>query len=507
MRERISRIVPSGAAVCAAAMFILQIGGGPRYPIFRDEFYYLACADHLAWGYVDHPPLSIFILAAWRGIFGDTIVALRFLPSLAAAAIVLLTSGLAGALGGGAFARTLAAVAVLAAPTVWGITGFYSMNAFDFLFWLAAVHLLVRLARAEARERASLWAILGVVLGLGLLNKASVLVLGAGLAAALVLTPLRSHLATRGPWIAAVIALLLFAPHVLWQVRNDWPTVEFVRNAALRKNVALGPVGFALAQVRDFGPPNVLLWAPGLAWLAGGAGGRFRALAVVFVVAFVSFMNGKAYYLAAAMPVPLAAGAVLAERLFARPSVAFLRPLALAVLLVSAAIPLPIVVPLLSPDRLADYMRALGFVPEQAERSELGVLPQHFADRFGWEELASITAQAWQSLTAEERAQAIIVTGNYGEAGALIYHGRGLPRATSQHNNFYLWGPGKPDATVVITVGISTDDLREVFDDVTPVARMTDRFAMPYEREHPVTICRRPRVPLMEAWASGKRFI
>lgn len=497
---------PGGVALCAAAAFILQMGWGPRYPVFRDEFYYLACADHLAWGYVDHPPFSIAVLAAWRAVFGDSIVALRVLPSLAAAAIVLLTSGLADALGGEGFARILAAVAVLAAPTVFGITGFYSMNAFDFIFWLVAAHLLARLASSGAGAPTRLWTVLGVVLGLGLLNKVSVLALGAGLAAALVLTPLRSHLATRGPWIAASIALLLFAPHVLWQAHNDWPTVEFVRNAARFKNVDLGPGGFTLAQVRDFGPLNAVMWAAGLGWLAFGAGGRFRALAVVFVVAFLSFMNGKAYYLAPALPIPLAAGAVLAERWVARP---LARGVIVALLLVSAAIPLPIVVPLLSPDRLGDYMRGIGIVPEQAERSRLGVLPQHFADRFGWEELAAITARAWHSLTPEERAQAIIVTSNYGEAGALIYHGRrlGLPRAASQHNNFYLWGPGKPDAAVVVAVGISPDDLRQVFEEVTPVASLTDPFAMPYEREHPVTICRRPRIPLSEAWARGKHFI
>src|SRR5688500_538811 len=293
---------PPAAVVCAAAILILQMGWGPRYPVFRDEFYYLACADHLAWGYVDHPPFSIAILAAWRAVFGDSIVALRALPSLAAAAVVLLTSALAGALGGDRFARTLAAVAVLAAPTVFGITGFYSMNAFDFIAWLLAAHLLVRLAGAARADQTRLWAILGVVLGLGLLNKVSVLVLGAGVAAALILTPLRSQLATRGPWLAAAIALLLFAPHVLWQVANGWPTLEFVRNAARLKNVALGPIGFAIAQVRDFGPLNAALWVPGLAWLAFGAGGRFRALALVFAVAFLSFMNGKAYYLAPALP-------------------------------------------------------------------------------------------------------------------------------------------------------------------------------------------------------------
>jgi 4-amino-4-deoxy-L-arabinose transferase-like glycosyltransferase len=504
------RTVTPGAVACAALAFGLQMGWGPRYPVFRDEFYYLACADHLAWGYVDHPPLSIAVLAAWRALFGDSIVALRVLPSLAAGAVVLLTSGLAGALGGGAFARTLAAAAVLAAPTVFGITGFYSMNAFDLVFWLLAAHLLARIGEAPEDGRRRGWPLLGVVLGLGLLNKVSVLALGAGVGAALVLTPLRSQLRTRGPWIAAAIALVLFAPHVAWQIANDWPTAEFVRNAARHKNVALGPAGFALAQVRDFGPPNVLLWLPGLAWLAFGAGGRFRALAVVFGVAFLAFMNGKAYYLAPALPIPLAAGAVAAERWFERASRgAVLRPAAIALLLIFAAIPLPIVVPLLSPPRLASYMRALGVVPEPAERSALGVLPQHFADRFGWEELAGITARAWHSLTPAEQARAIIVTSNYGEAGAIDYHRRalGLPRAASQHNTYFLWGPGNPDADIVVTVGIDPADLREVFADVRPVAALAEPLAMPYEREHPVAICRGAKVPLREAWVRGKHFI
>jgi hypothetical protein len=502
--------VTPAAAACAALAFGLQMGWGPRYPVFRDELYYLACADHLAWGYVDHPPLSIAILAAWRAVFGDSLVSLRVLPSLAAGAVVMLTSALAGALGGGGFARTLAAVAVLAAPTFFGITGFYSMNAYDFLFWLLAAHLLVRIGVAAESERPRRWALLGVVLGLGLLNKVSVLALGAGIGAALVLTPLRAQLRTRGPWTAAAIALVLFAPHVTWQVANGWPTAEFVRNAARFKNVELGPAGFALAQVRDFGPLNALLWLPGIAWLALAAGGRFRALAIVFAVAFLAFMNGKAYYLAPALPIPLAAGAVAAGRLIERSSRrAVLRPATIAVMLVFAAIPLPIVVPLLPPERLADYMRALGVEPEPAERSALGVLPQHFADRFGWEELAAITARAWHSLTPAEQARAIIVTSNYGEAGAIDYHRRalGLPRAASQHNSYFLWGPGNADATIVVTVGIDPEDLREVFADVRPVAALTEPLAMPYEREHPVAIGRGLKVPLMDAWVRGKHFI
>jgi hypothetical protein len=220
-------------------------------------------------------------------------------------------------------------------------------------------------------------------------------------------------------------------------------------------------------------------------------------------------MSGKAYYLAPAMLVPLAAGAVIIERLVARPVRATVRPLLIGMMLFAAAVPLPIVVPLLPPERLGDYMNTLGVVPENAERSELGTLPQHFADRFGWEELTAITAQAWGSLTPDEQRNAIIVTDNYGEAGALRYYGRafGLPPATSQHNNFYFWGPGNPSATIVVAVGISPEDLRSVFGDIRTTSKLTDPFAMPYEREHAVTICRRPKLPLLEAWARGKHFI
>ena len=503
-------LIPKSVWFCALAFFGLQMTFGPRYPVFRDEFYYLACADHPALGYVDHPPLSILILLVWRAIFGDSIYSLRVLPSLAGGLIVLLTSGLAGSMGGGGFARILAAVAVLAAPTVFGITGFYSMNAFDFLFWLAAFHLVIRLTRLEPSEATPVWIQLGAVLGLGLLNKISVLVLGAGVAAALVLTPLRSHLSKRGPWIAAALALAMFAPHILWQVQNDWPTAEFVRNASRYKNVSLGPWGFFTSQILDFGPLNSIFWIPGLVWLLFAERSRLaRGLGIIFVVAFLGFMSGKAYYLAPAMLVPLAAGAAFVEGLLTHPRSAWLRPAVLALLLISAVIPLPIVVPLLKADRLGPYMQAIGVAPKQAERSALGVLPQHVADRFGWEELTSITATAWRSLTDEERKSAIIVGDNYGETGAINYYGRklGLPAAVSQHNNFYLWGPGNNTATVVITTGQSVEDLRGVFEDVQPVAAMTDPLAMPYERADPVVICRRPKRPLTVLWVEGKKFI
>ena len=502
--------IPIAVWICAFTFFALQIVFGPSYPMFRDEFYYLACADHLALGYVDHPPLSIFVLALWRMVFGESTLSLRVLPSLCGGLIVLLTSGLAKRLGGGVFAQTLAAISVLAAPTLFGITGFYSMNAFDFLFWLGGFHLLIRLLDAPPEKSLHLWRVLGVILGAGLLNKISVLALGGGIGAAIVLTPLRAQLRQRGPWEAAAIAATIFAPHILWQIRNDWPTLEFIRNASRYKNVVLGPVGFLKSQILDYGPLNFPIWMGGLAWLLLSARARaHRGVAIVFIVAFLAFMNGKAYYLAPALLAPLAAGAVWIETVFVRWSSGWPRLIVATSLIIGAVIPLPVVVPLLPAEEVGPYLQWLGIAPKSAEKNSLGVLPQHYADRFGWGELTRVAASAWSSLSIEEQARAIVVTSNYGEAGALNYFGRplGLPRARSQHNNFFLWGPGNAEATIVVTVGISPDDLRNDFEDVQPTASLTHPLAMPYEREHPVTICRRPKAPLAVIWARGKHFI
>jgi hypothetical protein len=493
----------------AAGLVILQLACGGRYGLFRDEYYYLACAERLDWGYVDHPPLSIAVLALVRALLGDGLLAVRLVPALLGGALVLLAARLARELGGGAFAQVLAALAVVIAPQYLVLSGFYSMNAFDLVCWALAALLVARLANG-AEER--LWLLVGLVLGLGLLNKISVLFFGAGLAAGLLLTPLRRHLARPWIWLGGLIAAALFAPHVLWQVRHGWPTLEFIRNAQERKIVALGPLEFVLAQLPEIHPLNALVWLPGLFFLLVSRAGRpWRVLGIVYVTALLIFavQHSKPYYLGPAYPMLLAAGGVAWEAWSQAGRRAWLRPALGALLALGGAAVAPLVVPLLPVEGLVAYQRALGAEPSPAENHRLGPLPQHFADRFGWREMTDAVARAYTALPAHERGLALIVTSNYGEAGALNYHGRtlGLPRAVSQHNNFYLWGPGRADARVVITVGIPADDLAEAFESVLPVARFESPWAMPYETRHAVHVCRGLRLPLDEAWRRGKNFI
>jgi Dolichyl-phosphate-mannose-protein mannosyltransferase len=493
--------------VVAAATLVLHLVTSSGYGVFRDEFYYLACADHLDWGYVDHPPLSILLLWLQRALFGESMLALRLLPALAHAALVLLAGRIARELSGGRFAEGLAGLAVALAPGFLGMDGFFSMNAFDLLFWAAAALLVVRIVNTgDAR----LWLVLGLVLGLGLQNKISVLFFGFGLAVGLVATPLRSHLRRPQLWLGGLLAAVLFLPHVLWQVRHAWPTAEFIRNAKAYKIVSMTPLQFLGASILEMHPLSLPLWVGGLLWLLSGREGRkYRVLAIVYLVALVTMVlqSSKPYYLSPAYPMLFAAGAVAFEAWSrTRPA---LRSVAAAVLVVGGLLTAPFAIPILRVDTFIAYQRFLGLAPASAERTELGPLPQHFADRFGWEEMAAAVAEVYRSLPDDEKAKVLIATSNYGEAGALRYFGRryGLPPAVSQHNSYYLWGPGRESADVVITVGMSAADVADTFESVTEARRLESRYAMPYETRRPILVCRGLKIPLAEAWARGKQFI
>ncbi len=501
--------LPPAVAALALCGALLQLLTGPRYGLFRDEFYYLACADHLDWGYVDHPPLSIGVLWAVRALAGDSLLALRCVPALLLGLVVVLAALLAREHGGSRFAQGLAALTVLAAPQYLGLTGFFSMNALDLAFWASGALLLARLARLD---RPQLWLPLGLLIGLGLMNKLSMLFFALGLGVATLLTPLRRHLRTPWPWLGALLALACLLPHVVWQVAHGWPTAEFIRNATRYKNAVFTPLQFLGAQVLEMNPLNALLWLAGLAWLLFARDGRaFRALGLVYavVLAVMLLQGAKPYYLAPAYTLLLPAGAVALAAWQERRRWAWPGSVAAALLLASGAALAPLAVPLLPVEGYLAWQRTLGLTPPAAERQALGPLPQFFADRFGWRELAQEVARVRAALPPGDRARVLIVTENYGEAGALRYFGRelGLPPAVSQHNSFWLWGPGRSEVEVAIIVGKDEQDMREAWEQVELAGRFSHPYAMPYEQRRPILVCRGLRSPLDVAWRRGRRYI
>lgn len=488
-------------ALLSAVVHLAFIG---RYGWFRDEFYYIACGERLAFGYVDHPPLVAVIARAARELLGGSILAARLPSVLAGVAVIFLTGRIARELGGGRFAQGLAALCALVAPVYLFAFHILSMNSFDILFWTLGAWVVARIVNTGDPK---LWLLFGLVCGLGLQNKHSVLFFGFGVFAGLLLTPERRHF--RGPWIwlGGAIAVLIFLPHVLWQVRQGWPTAEFVRNATANKNVALSPVEFFAEQIVQMHPLTFPVWLAGLGWLLLSRAGRpWRVLGWAYVASFLVLVsqNSKAYYLAPAYPVLFAAGATAFESWMRWKAV---RPAFAALVLAGGAAFSPLVLPILSAETLVRYMRSLGIEMSAGERHEMGALPQHFADMHGWEEMVAEVARVYRSLPPEERAVAGIYGQNYGEAGAVDLLGGkyGLPKASSGHNNYFLWGP-QGSGEVLIIIGGDPEDHRKAFRDVRQAGEIRCGYCMPYENDQPVWIARELKAPMRTIWPLTKSY-
>ncbi|HET9252817.1 MAG TPA: glycosyltransferase family 39 protein, partial [Candidatus Eisenbacteria bacterium] len=499
-------------ALVATSKLILQLVAIHQYGYFRDELYYLASTEHLAWGYVDHPPLSIAVLAVIRAVLGDSLLAIRIVPALAGAATVFLTGALAWRLGGGAFVQSLAALCALLAPQYLGTNHFYSMNSLDLLLWTMAIWFLLD-ALGTARPRA--WMALGLTLGLALLNKISAMWLGGGIVLALLLTPYRRVLLTLWPALAALVAALVFLPHVLWQVQEGWPTLEFMRNATALKMTDTPPLDFLREQLLTMNPGTAPIWIVGLlAGLLGLHGPRGRVLAWIYVGVLVLLLvagRSRASYLAVAYPMLFAMGASSAERVAARARMGWVRPATMTIIILAGLPLVPLALPVLPVETYVRYQETLGLEPDTDERQEMGALPQHFADMFGWEEKAALVARAYERLAPEERSRSRVFGQNYGEAGAIDVLGRklGLPRALSGHNSYWLWGRDDPDTTwnVLIIIGGDRQDNAEFFGSLEIVGQTRNPWSMPYERGLDVSIGRKPRVSRSEAWPRMRRYI
>jgi dolichyl-phosphate-mannose-protein mannosyltransferase len=488
----------------AAFKLVLHLLLAGRYGYFRDELYFLDCGRHLAFGYVDHAPLIALVSRAALEL-GGSLLALRTFPAVAGAMLVALAVLIAWRLGGGTFAQAVAGVAVIAAPVYQAVHGLLSMNAFEPVFWMGAMYVLIRIIQTGDGRR---WIVVGLLLGLGLENKHSTAFFGLALAVALVLSPQRQALRTRWPWMAAALALAIFLPNLVWQLQNGFPTLEGLANVRRTgKNVVLGPVEFVGQQILMLHPVLLPLWLGGLAWLFAGARGRHRLLGWTFVVFFAVLfvLKGKNYYLAPIYPLLLAAGGVALEGMVGRrrwPTIAVLATIVFASLVTA-----PLALPVLSPERYFAYEKALGFAPPKTEVGHRGPLPQHFGDRFGWPELVAEVARIYHALPAEDRARAAVFANNYGEAGAVNLFGPryGLPPAISAHQTHFLWGPRGNTGAVLIVL----QDDRETLERLCASVEQAGAHAHPWgmaEENNPIFVCRGLTPPLPELWPRLKKW-
>ena len=491
----------------AAAHIIFHLLIANRYGIFRDELYYLACAEHLDAGYVDQPPMIAFIAWIARHVFGESLGGLRFLPALAGGITVWLTGKLARELGGGGVAQALAALATFAAPIFLLMHHWLTMNAFEPLIWLGCAWCIVRaINRGDPRY----WLWFGVLIGLGLETKYSTAFFAFAVFGALLLTPERRFLASKWIWLGALCSFLIFLPNLIWLVRHDFPFLELMRNIRSgHRDVVRGPVAFIIDQAKMMNPILFPLWMGGLGWLClSRTGNRFRILGWIYALLLIAFivMKGKNYYLAAAYPMLFAAGAVGFENI-SRLQMRWSRPVYAVLIVLVTCLLAPLAVPVLSAENYIGYQKAIGIEPPKAENQRTGPLPQHFADEFGWEEMARKVGEVYNALPPEQRARTAIFANSYGQAGAIDFFGKkyGLPKAISNHQSYWLWGPGAYTGESVIVLGSDGTGDREHFAKVEAMGR-TDH---PYARrdEHfDIFLCRDLNTTLQALWPKTKKW-
>lgn len=491
--------------VTLLAVFAVHLAVLGRYGIGWDELYYAACADHLDWGYVDHPPLIAFVTAVARFLLGDSLPALR-LPCLLSGLLSAFVTGLAAReLGAGRFGQFLAAACIALAPASLVIHHLLSMNAFDHLFWALAILIV---ARILGRGEPSLWPLFGAVVGIGLLNKYSIGFFCLALGLGLLMTPARRHFADWRFWLGVLIGGLLFMPHVVWELRHGWPTLEFMHNVTAHKNLPLSPWVFFHVSADQMNLLALPVWALGLGCLLFSRNGRrFRALGWIYPALLVVFqvMHGKPYYLSPAYFALFAAGAFAFERVTSDRS--WLRAAATALIILAVLVRSPMVLPILKEPQLVAYQAWLGVQPRPDEKGAAPTkLPIYFATMHGFQDLVGTVARIYRSLPETERVRTTIYASGYGYAGAVDYFGRryGLPRAICGHNSYWLWGPRDYTGEIVIVIGANRQDLEEVFAKVGPGETVDSPYA---QWETTVFLCRGLKKPLRTFWPIVRTYM
>jgi len=484
----------------AGARLLLHVVLNRNYGFHRDELAVLDDARRLAWGYVAYPPLTPALGHLELLLLGPSLAGFRFFAALAQCAAMVFAGLIARELGGQRGAQLLAALAVAATPFSLLTGSEFMYTAFDGLWWVVLAWMTVRLANNRDPRW---WLAIGLVVGLGMLTRYTMLFCVAGLLAGVFATPLRQQLRTPWPWVGAALSLLVFAPNAWWQFRHGFISYEFLQQIHAR-DLRIGRTdGFLLAQLyANAGPLLLPLWLAGLWFVAfARAGARWRVLAWLYVLPLLLFWlaRGRSYYLAPAYPMLLAAGAVVCEHALARlrPRAARWSRLAIGAgmacaLAMAAAIALPWA-PVNSP----------GWRLSRAAHD-------NFAEQIGWPQYVAQVAAVYRALPAAERARAGIYANNYGEAGAIDLYGPalGLPRAISPVNSYWYRGYGPLPPTTVIVLGDDAEGIADTPAHCTLAARMRNREGVANEETgHPdIYVCRELRVPWSRLWPARPDF-
>jgi hypothetical protein len=464
-----------------------------QYGFHRDELYFIDCSKHLAFGYIDMPPLTPFFAKLTIILLGETLQGLRFFPALLSSVIVFLTGLMVKEMGGKLFAQILASLTIIVAPIYLVAGTQFQTIPVDQFFWVLTCYLFIKLINTENQR---LWLLIGLVVGFGLLAKYSIAFLVFAIFIGILTSNQRKLLTRKWIWLGALIGLSIFLPNIIWQVQNGFPVLEHMQ--ALHEDESTPTLQFLIEQIIIINPLNFPIWIAGiLFFIFSEHGKKYRIMVWIYIIPLIIFllMKGKSYYMGPAYPVLLAGGSVLLETKLLRKQLNWPRYVVPAILLISFIITSPLWLPVLPIEK----MKKLGIAD----------LRYDYREMIGWPELVSSVSGVYENLPTEDQKNTIIITGNYGEAGSINHYGSkfGLPVAASGIGSYYYWGPGNPDATTVIFVGYSEEYLKRHFSDVTVMEVFKNKYGIINEEQGILIIlCRKPNKPISEMWTEFKHF-
>ncbi len=480
---------------------IIPFSISEQFKFHRDEFLYIEMGKHLGWGYMELPPLLGLISFFTREVLGGSLFAFRFVSALFNAVMALITGLMVRELGGKRFSQILAAVAFM----LYLRSGVLFQPVFlDLFMWVLSSFVLIKLLKNKTPRN---WILLGIILGIGLLSKYTIILFGFGLAVGILLTSCRKFLLTKWPWLAVLTAFIIFLPNLIWQHLHDWPFFTFISALSDQQLVNMQMSNFLIMQLLStfLTFPIVLI---GLYYYFFSKEARiYRPVGWIYVTCLITLIitKGKPYYLEPAYPVLVAGGCFVIGQFIQQKRLNILKPVLLGILICGAIVRLPYSIPVLSPDSFITYGKYMSEnfnikEPLRWETGELHSLMQDYADMMGWENLAAATAKVYRQLTPEEQAKCVIISTNYGFAGAINYYSDkyGLPKSLNFNGSFYMWGPGDLPGEVFIAVGFDEDNFENWCENVTLADISKSDLAR--ESEVPIYLGRNPQITMQELW-------
>lgn len=491
MKARIAIIV-----VLALIKLMIQLMGNRHYGFHRDELLHLSVSEHLAWGFMEFPPFIGFLGKLSYVLFDHSLEGTRLLSTMAGVAILILTCQMAKDLNGDKFATLLAGVTVLAFLPFYRNHTLFQPVAFDQLFWTLGFYYVLKYFNTENKNYLLLT---GLTLGVGLMNKYTMLIWGFGVCLGLVFYNKGRLFKEKWVYISGLLSLLVFLPNIIWQFQNNLPIIRHLEGLRESQLDELGPFAFGLDQLNY---PGVLAISMlGVVFLMKQQ--KYRGLGVAALVIFFTMwiLQAKSYYVFALYPIMMAAGATAVVNYFRDKKKSWIY-LIVAALLASTMPSIPHATPLLSID---DYV-AFSELKEEDGRIEL---TGDYADMFGWEEQVKLVDSVYQSLNDAVQKNCVIWAENYGEAGALKILGKqyDLPNPISRHGSFWSWGYGNPDAQVWISLGNERASVEYIFEETTLVRMIYHKYAVGEENAIPIYLCRKPRQPIPDWWQAYEEYI